>query len=30
MHLDETTKDMPESNRARYEAIDVYALEQDK
>ena len=30
MHLDETTKDMPESNRARYEALDVYALEQDK
>jgi para-nitrobenzyl esterase len=30
LHLDETIKDLPESNRARYEALEGYATKQDK
>ena len=30
MHRDESIKDAPESNRARYEPLDVYVLKQDK
>jgi para-nitrobenzyl esterase len=30
LHLDETIKDAPEANRARYEALDAYVLGSDK
>jgi para-nitrobenzyl esterase len=30
LHLDETIKDLPEANRARYEALDAYARTADK